>query len=390
MSRLRPIAAFVLGSALLPACVAPPAKPQMTITPFTEIRHAADNSAAAQYELGKYYQARGNLDLALGAYVQALTLDSRHLESRNALATIYSQKGRFAEAESTLREVVAQSPGAAYLHNNLGYVQYLEGNHEAAIKELRIAISLDPKNEWALNNLQLAQAALARRSDSLAEHTGTAPAQSPTTVAAFEIWGEVDGLDATKQTTARAGVRTESEIAKAIVPDGAAKAEAFAQIETALALKMPVAEIPSSAYEFKPKISVQPLELDRLPSTSMQTSVVAAGGDFRLEVSNGNGVTGLAKRVSHVLGLQGIPVRRLTNQQPYRQTMTEIQYRNGFEQEAEKLKQGLHGYAIVARVETLRPRVDVRIVLGKDINTHMAEIETAKTTHVAISKSATE
>ncbi len=30
MSRLRRVAAFALGSALLPACVTPPAKPQMT------------------------------------------------------------------------------------------------------------------------------------------------------------------------------------------------------------------------------------------------------------------------------------------------------------------------------------------------------------------------
>ena len=125
MSRLRRIAAFALGSVLLPACVAPPVKPQtnaqMTIKPLWEIRHAAEGSAAGRYELGKDYQARGNLDLALDAYVQALTLDSRNVEALNAIATIYSQQGRLAEAESTLREAVAQNPGAAYLHNNLGY-----------------------------------------------------------------------------------------------------------------------------------------------------------------------------------------------------------------------------------------------------------------------------
>ena len=376
MSRLRPIAAFVLGSALLSGCVAPPVKPQMTINPVMEIRHAADDSAAAQYELGKYYQARGNLDLALGAYVQAWTLDNRHLEARNAMATIYSQQGRFAEAESSLRVVVAQSPGAAYLHNNLGYIYYLRGNHEAAIKELRTALSLDPKNAWARNNLETAQAALASRVDSPAKHAEISPAKAPTKVAPFEVWGEVEGLGAKTETTASAAPRTVPEIAK--------------PIETVSASRMPVLDIPPSTYQLEPTVAVQLVQLEPSANSPMRTPVAAAGSEFRLEISNGNGVTGMAKRVSQLLGRQGIPVHRLTNQQPYRQIMTEIQYRDGFEQEAEKLRESLHGYAVVARVDTPRHRVDVRVVLGKDIKTHMAEIETEKPAHVAISKSATE
>lgn len=390
MFKLRPTVAFVLGSALLPACVAP-SKLQMTIEPFMEIRHAADGSAAGQYELGKYYQSRGNLDLALGAYVQALTLDSRHLEARNAMATIYSQQGRFAEAESTLREGVAQNPGAAYLHNNLGYIHYLQGNHEAAIKELRTAISLDPKNEWARNNLETAQAALVRRFDSLAEHAQTSPAQAPTTVAAFEIWGEVEGSGATIRPTASADLRTVPEIGKPIVTDGAPKAEGFTQLETASASRNLVVELVSSNDQLKPRVAAaQVVQMESQVNSSMRTPVAAAGGEFRLEISNGNGVTGMAKRVSQLLRRQGIPVHRITNQPPYRQIMTEIQYRDGFKQEAEKLKESLHGYAVIARVNTPRRRVDIRVVLGRDIKTQIAAIETEKPAHVVIAKSGTE
>lgn len=331
MFRLRSIAAIVLSSALLPACVAPPVKPQMTAKPGVELWRAAAGSAAAQYQRGKYYQARGDDDLALDAFVQALTLDRRHVEAHDAVATIYSQQGRFAEAESTLREVIEQKPGAAFLHNNLGYIHYLQGHHEAAIKELRTAISLDPQSEWARNNLEMAEAALAKRIAGQAKKTEIPPVQAPTPSEGFQIWD-----DANMKATTSVASPTVAKIAKPIAP--------------------------------------------------ARTPVAVAGGEFRLEISNGNGVTGLAKRVGRLFGQQGISVYRLTNQPPYRQVITEIQYRSGFRQQAEKVRESLHGYAVVARVEAPGRRVDIRVVLGQDIKTHMTEIETEKPAHVAILK----
>ena len=465
MPRLRPIAAFLLGSALLPGCVTPPAKPQMAVKPVMKIRHAALGSSAAQYELGRYYQARGDLDLALRVYVQVLTFDSRNVEVRNAMATIYSQQGRFAEAESTLREAVAQSPDAAYLHNNLGYLHhlqghheaaieelrtainldpknewarnnletsrnalatlysrqgrfaeaestlregiaqspraaylhnnlgylhYLQGNHEAAIEELRTAIRLDPKNEWGRNNLEMAQAALVRGPGSLAGHAETSPRQAPTTVAALEIRGGAEGLGATLNARASLGLQTVPEISKPIAPDDAPAAEGSAQIETASVSSMPAVAILTSNYQLEPGVAAaQLVQRERSVDSQMRTPIAAAGGEFRLEISNGNGVTGLARRVSRLLSRQGIPVHRITNQEPYRQIMTEIQYHHGFEQEAEKLRERLHGYAVVARVDTPRHLVDVRVVLGRDIKGHMAEIGTEEPAQVAILKSGT-
>ncbi len=319
-----------------------------------------------------------------------MTLEPRLFDAHNAIATIYSQQGRLAEAESTSRVAVAQSPGAAYLHNNLGYIHYLQGNHEAAINELRAAISLDPNHEWARNNLEMAQAALAKRLYTLAEHAETSPAQAPTPVAAFEIWGDVEGSGGTMETIPSAAMRTIPEIANPMLPDAPSKAEAFTRIETASTLRMPAVEISPNIYPVTPGVPVQLGPLERSADSPMRTSVAAAEGAFRLEISNGNGVTGMAKRVSQLLGRRGIPVHRLTNQQTYRQMMTAIQYRDGFEREAENLKERLHGYAVVARVDTPRPWVDIRVVLGKDIKTHMAEIETEEPAHVAISKSGIE
>ncbi len=339
MSTLRFVAVPFLACVFLSACTTRSAKPQLTIKPVTEIRHSGGASAAAHYERGTYYQRRGNLDLALNAYVQALNLDSRHVEARNAMATIYSQQGKFAEAESVLREAVAQSPGAAHLHNNLGYIHYLQGNHELAIKELRTALSLDANNEWARNNLQMAQIALGKRSDKLVEHAKTPSAPVPAVVTPLQLWGEPDGAGTTRQTSANEKARDESA--------------------------------------------------NEIPIVPAASTAAAASNEFRLEISNGSGVTGLAKRLSQLLSRLGIPVFRLTNQQPYRQIVTEIQYKDGFKPQAEKLMETLRGRAIVSRMEASPRPVDIRVVLGKDIKTHMGGIEKEEPTRVAISKPGT-
>lgn len=95
----------------------------------------------------------------------------------------------------------------------------------------------------------------------------------------------------------------------------------------------------------------------------------------RVEVSNGNGITGMAKRIKGVLGRYGIAVSRLTNDRPFKQQDTKIQYRAGYEQAAESLKLALRGHAVVVPVSNLSGNTDVRLVLGKDAVAHMALIE---------------
>lgn len=344
MFTLRPIAATLLGAALLSACGVSPVKhpwtdkSELTVKPVVEIQHSGEDSAFAHYERGRYFQSQGNLDLAMEAYVHALKLDGGHVEARSTMATIYASQGKLAEAESALSPAVARNPNAAYLRNNLGYIYHLQGKHQAAIKEFRAAIGLDPRNEWARNNLASATKALVANIEHESEYAQIPPVRTASAVAPFEVWGEVDRSD----TKSGAGV-------------------------TAHALPMP--EL------------VNPI----LPMPVAATSVRR---EFRLEVSNGNGVTGMAKQMSQILNRKGIPVHRLTNQEPYGQTNTQIEYREGFELEAMKLKESLRGFAIVARTDKPRQLVDIRIILGKDITTHIAKIEREDPVRVAIMKPA--
>ncbi len=119
-------------------------------------------------------------------------------------------------------------------------------------------------------------------------------------------------------------------------------------------------------------------------------ATLIASNEFRLEISNGSGIPGLAKRLSNLLARLGIPVKIISNQQPYRQVVTDIQYREGFEKDAKNLRDKLNGRALVSRVTAPAKSIDIRVVLGKDLETHIAKIEAQNSTRLAISKTGTE
>jgi hypothetical protein len=95
---------------------------------------------------------------------------------------------------------------------------------------------------------------------------------------------------------------------------------------------------------------------------------------FRLEVSNGNGTAGMARRVADHLRHAGMAPVRLTNQKPY-QRVTEIQYGAGYVQEAAQLAALMHQQALMIRSDKLRPDIKVRLVLGRDVKDETALLE---------------
>jgi hypothetical protein len=60
-------------------------------------------------------------------------------------------------------------------------------------------------------------------------------------------------------------------------------------------------------------------------------------GAFKLEVSNGNGISGFAARVAGHLGRLGVATGRLTNEGTFSQPTTLIQYREGYRSHAARV-----------------------------------------------------
>jgi hypothetical protein len=85
-----------------------------------------------------------------------------------------------------------------------------------------------------------------------------------------------------------------------------------------------------------------------------------------LEVSNGNGIAGMGARLRDWLARQGVRAGRLSNQRPFAQEHTAIQYRPGHAEAAQRLADVLPAALRATPAPTPGLRSDVRVVLGRD------------------------
>lgn len=404
MFTLRPIV-IALGACLLQACAAPPTQKELAMQPVLRVRHSADQTAATYYQLGKYHQERGNVDLARAAYAYSVELDGRQLEARNALAAIHAQQGRLEDAKVLLLQLVADYPAVAHPYNNLGYVQYLQGNYDAAVSTLQRALVLDSENPRTRNNLQAAKVELAK----LGERPAIALSSTPAAIGTQGVLPAEASANTTANrkdemlvTAASAPVPPPSSIpvpavqrpAESVVsspaPTPRTQELAVAIPPSVPQTRMEVVQVVPNVFELRPKPVMSPVVAEKQAEkavvaatapvatpaiTPSALALAAATKPSRVEIANGNGITGMAKRIKGVLGRYGIAVSRLTNDRPFKQLDTKIQYRTGYEQAAEGLKLALRGHAVVVPVNHLSGNTDVRLVLGKDAVAHMALIE---------------
>jgi len=423
MIKLKPIALAVIGCGLLSACSAPPTSHPLALQPVVR-GDMPGNQAASWNRLARFHHERGQLALALGAYAQSLALDANQLEARNAVAVIEAQRGDLELARKALLALVKDYPGEAQPHTNLGYVQYLMGDNAGAAQSLRRAMALGagPK---AFENLQLAEAAMGKAP--AAEAAQLADAAAPAAVpAAIEPAAPAPAASApsvTAPVVAATSVLVPAASAppvpvplmaapvapapEASSPNLALLSEAPAAPASApaerrapqqltvlpseaareVASHMELIKVAGNVYELKARVADEPAAAPAAPAapiiaTAAQADKVRVA---RLEVSNGNGVSGMARRFRGVLGQMGFPVERLSNAKPFRQVATTIQYSPGFEKQAMSLQKALQGKVLLSSQQLASS--DVRLVLGKDAKLSLsAAIDTAALSTVAMER----
>lgn len=341
--------ASVLCTTLLQACVSPARLTAKPMEPVFRVSHSALPAASTYYNLGKYHQQRGNLKLAQDAYRHSISLDAKGLDARNALAAVLSQQGKLEEAKALLLSIIQEHPEAPHPYNNLGYLHYLQGNHEIAISYFEQSLSLDKQSERARNNLKAAQAARLG--------TGHPVVQ------------------------ASAGPATGSEQDTAPAAPDRQQATSRAD-DTPPRAQSQIVQLAPNVYELKVNQVIAPSHAEQpqtiapaVGSADASRATGRAGKLARIQVANGNGVANMAKRVRNVLGRQGIPVHSLANVPPYVQKETRILYRHGYEDAARAMQLALRGSAVMVSTSDLPAQLDVRLVLGKQAVTQLAGLD---------------
>lgn len=298
---------------LLGGCASSQRLDNRAAEPPPRVAGTADSSPESLYQLGRYYQGQGRHEQAIAAYVQALQAGSRFPQAHNGLGVVLSLQGRYDEAIQAFERAIREAPDDASLHSNLGYAYHLRGLDAQAVAALERAISLDPGNARARNNLEISHARMGK-------------------MLAPQVVVE-------RVPEAIPVVRNRMEVVQS-GPNVFELRERAGEVVTA---QKPVAHVVSAATASPARLSA------------------------RVEVSNGNGVPGMAKAVGEFLRDKGFSAARLTNRKPFGQEVTQIEYREGLLTEAERLRASLPGEMNLVETKDLRKDISLRLVLGRDI-----------------------
>lgn len=313
------------------ASVAPERAAAPFVVPSQTVRHGMD--ADAYYRTGRYFQGQARLDQAMEAYRSALAIQAGHVDALNALGVIHSLQRKPELAEQYFRSALDADPLAARVHNNLGYHLLQNGRAGEALVAFERARELEPGNADTQANL-----AAARTKMGLSGEAAVASLPIPTAVpepvpAPVQVADPV--ADPARSNTVPVGL---DQVSEGIWELGRGKGDPGTQAVPAAAAVAAAAPVPAAA--------------------------VAATG--RVEIANGNGASGLARRVSGLLAPQGAKPPRLTNDKPYGVQTSRIQYVAGSERMAQELNARLPSPLPLALAETLERDVRVRVLLGKD------------------------
>lgn len=323
------------GCALYPSS----SKQALSIKPVMEVKHATDNPKT-MYSLGRYYQGKVNYTEAIAAYEKTLAADPAHVEAHNGLGVSYSLQGRHELALQHLRKAIELSPMAAHLHNNLGYVHMVLGQESEAAAAFEQALRLDPENRQARKNLVSVYERVGLHDKAaMLSLASPSPASAPGTPSA-----------------AMPASGTTATVEKQVMEQGTG---------TRLVQVIP------NVFEFR-MTEAASMMAALTGKTRDKTGAPQDSGNFgsknvNIEISNGNGVSGMARQVSGFLQQGGFAEARLTNQQPFRQIKTEVHYRSGNDVLAGQISRLMPKQPTVVENSSLRNGIQVRVLLGKDV-----------------------
>lgn len=356
---------------------------------FSSIRRAPGNPDS-HYLLGSYYQERGQHREAIQEFKKVIAIEPTYVKAYNAIGVSYDLLGFFAQAIVAYEAGLSRNPTAAYLHNNIGYSFLLQGDLDKAVVAFEKAIALNGQDKRFHNNLGLAygekgQYDLALKEFKLAGDESRAHFNMAQVYYKRGLFSEARKHYTAALTTNPSStiIRTGLEAAKALAsifqPDNKkAKIQDFAAAE-AFALKEDIGgefegAVPSQAGAVNVAEGIpetpSPVTLAeaKLEETRVSIKEKNLPRDAAIEISNGNGVNGMAARVGDYLKEKGLRVVRLTNADNFRHGGTRVFFQEGYDQMADHVAEQLPViHKKEERKKLDRPSIKVKVLIGKDL-----------------------
>lgn len=381
MNKTAKMIGMLYGVGVFAGCASPYQGMEMKIVPTMKVGHSQE-SANGYYSLGRYHHGARRFDEAISAYERALELDARHAKARNAMGVLYAEIGKYAHAVTVLREATKAEPNNSQFYSNLGYASYLNGDYTDAAASLEQATRLDPTNVRAWNNLGSVMEKLGRRDRSnailkrvqsikdtllLAASAGKealhiAKNRIEDAILSPSAKSAIGQQDFQVNPNVDMGARTEVKQVGPSRYEVHQVADGFNESGVATSAMPPEAASQATPVA-KPNTSLHPVSFR---TGHVQANVPLPNSSIRLEISNGNGINGMARSVGKIIGGGILRVARLTNQGQFNVKTTRVEYSEGHEKPARALAAGF-GPAIDIKQKNGIAGADIRVVLGRDL-----------------------
>lgn len=295
---------------------ATPAPETWRVAPLYQLANAGARTDQGYVALARQYEGERRWREARDAWRKAALAAPQDVDTQNALGMAEAGQGLYGKAIAALRRAVALAPQRAQLLNNLGYALLLDGHSEEAKSVLKEALARSPEHPLAKANLA--------RIDQLANHAS--PPESPSRDAVEE--------------PPLASLGTPGPVLQTLP-------------NLAPLLRRQAGLIETTAPEVQAQSAAEPTAPAEPP---------------RIEIVNGNGVTGMATSLRGWLRARGLAHNPLLrNALPFNTAVTVVHYRAGYLALAQDLADRMPQRVELAPEPGGVQEVEVRLLLGRDL-----------------------
>jgi tetratricopeptide (TPR) repeat protein len=303
------------------------------------------------YRLGRHFQERGRHMWAVSEFSRVIDLDPRRADAHNAMGISYDKLLQFDLAEPCYRRALILKPDFAAALNNLGYSYLMQGRPEKAIAPLQKAVALQGSNIRFHNNLALAYG-----------QTG----QVQKAAAEFKLSGlnlQADSPDAGTHAPVSVGLAGNDRQSR-----NTDEEDSLQLFLTALEASETVRLSNQSRRDVSNSL---PSEITESQGSRAMITTAPAKPLWvapRIEISNGNGVSKMARNLGKFFRNNGFDVHRLSNADHFEYPRTRIFYSDGQRQVACDLSRMLFGPDIVCDlINNNRKYGRVKVLIGEDV-----------------------
>jgi Flp pilus assembly protein TadD len=350
-----------------------------------------DGDVKAKYRMARYFQKKNKHKIAIEELKEVILIDPFFAKAYNALGVSYDQLREFKNATHFYKLAIKIDPNLDYVYNNLGFSYLLTGDYDRAIDAFHKAIALDEKNKRFRNNLGLAYAKKGEYELALAQFRITGDEVSANYKLGQILYKEGKYEIARKYNAKSFQTKTSNYSALSVTNEDIEKdpqSEILRKLikhESGAVKKQDemATEIKGTNFDSK---STQSNHVETVDDSENQMSLIKNSKavkeifhkehrmskdytvEFEIEISNGNGVDGMAKRLGNYLDKKGFKVTRLRNARCFNHETTKIFYYNGYTQDISSLLKEIPvEFDKKNLIELKQTGKHIKIVIGKDM-----------------------